>query len=140
MFFEMCKCKKCNSFLKPEIEETIEDYKKKFDERKILYPTEKPPEIFNYFIMKCENNECLYKTKMTHKEILTMISKKWSEIAWSYYLSEEKNKFNFQEHFTKYIMLKGLNKFITQEDLDHNDVLRDYVRYVEGKLTEDSDN
>lgn len=139
MFFEMCKCKKCGSSLEPDSEDTIRSYQEEYEKRKIAYASEEPPEIFNYIIMKCTNGKCLNKVKTSHEEILKSISEGWSKIAWSYYMQDESNKFNFHEHFTKYIMLKGLNKFVTQKDLDNNAVLRDYVRYVEGQLTEDGE-
>lgn len=133
-----CKCEKCKEELDISFDDTIISYVKEFGKRKLHVPTEDPPQVFDYFIIKCANPSCGFKEKVKHEDLLKMMEKQWSKLAWSYYLIEEGEKFNFQEHFTKYIMLKGLGKMVTQKDIDNNKVIKDYVRYVEGKLTEDS--
>ena len=137
--FQLCLCKKCGAHLEPDVEETIDLYQEEFNEKRIVYMSEEPPVIFDYLILRCSNPECNTVTKMLHEEILREVRTRLSKFAWAYHLRDENNKFRFQEHFTKYIMLKGLSKFVSQEDLDNNKILEDYVRYVEGQLTEDSE-
>lgn len=129
-------CYKCNSTMNIDLDTTINEYIKILSDKKLVYPVEKSPIKFDFVFMNCSNMDCKNLIKINKEELLNKSMNWWSELAWSYYLQEEKTKFNFQEYFTRYILVKGLNKFVTKRDIDNNKVLKDYIKYVEGKLTE----
>jgi hypothetical protein len=131
MFTNLINCPECSGIFIPDTDLTIanysEDYKEKY---RIMVMSIDPPELFNYIIFKCQNKECNFKKKYSYSEMLSLITKKWSEIAWTLWRQEMRNGVSFEEYFTRYLIDNNLKASIEDiERFNNNDFIKDLLKY-----------
>lgn len=139
MFDVLWKCPKCQNAFMPGVEETISAYGKHFDENPIITPSFTEAQIPDFLIMKCHNRECFYEEKWTVEKALQEMRKAIGELAWHACYANRTKGVQFENYFTRYVQIEGLNTFATQHAIDSDKVLQDYIKAVERKYTEKSD-
>jgi hypothetical protein len=132
MFFEFIKCKKCGQTAIPSQDLTIDSYK---DEGFFTVPLDfgsvsEPPTVPTYIIFKCSNTDCQSIEKIEHKDILIEISSGLSKIAWELYKQEFRKTENFEQYVTRYILDKGVNSFIREDNIATHPILKEYVKLI----------
>lgn len=132
LLFDVCKCPKCGSRFLPDAEATFSRYFDAYAEKFPSIVTEnlQPPELPDFLIFRCSLPGCLYTEQVQDTEVLERIKRGWAELAWQSWQTEMKKSFNFDKYFTRYLLDESLGKFVTEDELKHNPLLRDYVRLI----------
>lgn len=129
--FNVVFCPICSGTLMLDSSLTISQYSKDYTEKyKILTIGEPPPELFNYMIFKCQNKKCSIEKKYSHQEILTLVSKKWADIAWRSWQKSMSRGVNFEQYFTRYLIDNKFKLDVAEiEKYNNNNIIRDILKH-----------
>lgn len=131
-YFEVCDCPKCGkkgTFL-PSFEATLNDFLSIYDQGALLVLDDSnPPKSPEYIIFSCDEG-CGFQKKMSDLEAMTFLREGWAKMAWKEWQKAVRNAAEFDKNFTRYILDGTIGKFISDQDLEKNPVLRDYVRAI----------
>jgi hypothetical protein len=134
MFFEFVKCKKCNQQSHPNYNLTIDSYKDDgfFTVPLEVVPNDQPPKVPTYLIFECSNVKCKNRERLEHSDILVAVSTGLANIAWDLYKQELKKSVTFEQYMTRYLLDKGTNSFIREENLVTHPILKEYIKLIRG--------
>ena len=129
IFLQSLKCPKCKGNYNPDYEDSLRLYVELYASNISLeaITSNTPFKRPDFLVFKCDNPDCGVSKQHTELEILNMLKEQWSDAAWNMAKTMHSKMQSFDGHFTKYILEKDLGKFITEDELDSNPILREYM-------------